>query len=257
MTQVDALETERARGQGHRSAAFSVADPATLGGGLGIWTRRDGARTVPRMKRTVICISHATGADGTDLGRLVAEKLGFRLVDEEIVTRAAESQNVSADDLADVERRRSLLSRMLREVALGAAMGPSELVVTAFPIEPQPGKNSLRALIRQSINETADEGNIVIVSHAASYALADRDNVLRVFVTASPETRVRRLIDATGPDEKQATKSIGANDAGRADYLKRFYAVAEELPTHYDLVVNTDRIPADKWCDIVVNAAAL
>jgi hypothetical protein len=69
------------------------------------------------MKRTVICVSHATGSGGSDLGRLVADKLGFRLVDEEIVTRAAETQNVSVDELADVERRKSLLSRILREVA--------------------------------------------------------------------------------------------------------------------------------------------
>jgi cytidylate kinase len=209
------------------------------------------------MNRTVICVSHATGASGTELGRLVAEKLGFRLVDEEIVTRAAEKQNVSVSDLADVERRKSLLSRILREVAAGAATGPAELFVTAYAAEPQPDKNSLRALIRQSINETADEGNVVIVSHAASYALADRDNVLRVLVTASPETRVRRLAEASSNDEKQASKSIGAEDAGRADYLKRFYGVAAELPTHYDVVVNTDRIPADQWSEIVVNAAAL
>ncbi|MEO5840983.1 MAG: cytidylate kinase-like family protein, partial [Acidimicrobiales bacterium] len=207
------------------------------------------------MKRTVICVSHATGADGTDLGRLVAEKLGFRLVDEEIVTRAAESQNVTVDDLADVERRKSLLSRIVREIAVGAATGPAELFVTAYVAEPQLAKNSLRALIRQSIIETADEGNVVIVSHAASYALPDRDDVLRVLVTASPETRIRRLGDANGLDDKQATKSIGANDAGRADYLKRFYGIAEEQATHYDLVINTDRILADRWCEIVVSAS--
>ncbi len=80
---------------------------------------------------------------------------------------------------------------------------------------------------------------------------------LRVLVTASPETRIRRLIDTSGLEEKQATKSIGANDAGRADYLKRFYGVAQESPTHYDLVINTDRIPADQWSELVVNAATL
>ena len=206
------------------------------------------------MPRTVICISHATGAGGTELGHLVAEKLGFRLIDEEIVTRAAENQDVNVDDLADVERRKSLLTRILSEMAVGAAMGaPGEVIYT---LEPQPDKNSLRGLIRQSINETADGGNVVIVSHAASYALADRENVLRVLVTASPDTRVRRLA-SNGLDEKQATKSIGSNDAGRADYLKRFYGIADELPTHYDLVINTDRIPADQWSELVVNTAAL
>jgi cytidylate kinase len=214
-----------------------------------------GVCTVLAMTRTVICISHATGAGGTDLGRLVGDKLGFRLIDEEIVTRAAENQDVNVNELADVERRKSLLTRILSEMAVGAAMGaPGEVIYT---LEPQPDKNSLRGLIRQSINETADDGNVVIVSHAASYALANRENVLRVLVTASRETRVRRLAESSGLDEKQATKSIGTNDAGRADYLKRFYGIADELPTHFDLVINTDRIPADRWSELVVSAAAL
>jgi cytidylate kinase len=210
------------------------------------------------MNRTVICISHATGAGGTELGRLVADKLGFRLIDEEIVTKAAEHQQVSAEDLADVERRKSLLSRILNDVAIGAAMGSAGGVsIPSYAAEPQPDKSSLRSLIRQSISETADDGNVVIVSHAASFALADRDDVLRVLVTASPETRARRLGEASGLDEKDARKSIGANDAGRADYLKRFYGVSDELPTHYDLVVNTDRIPATQWSGLVADAAAL
>jgi CMP/dCMP kinase len=210
------------------------------------------------MSRTVICVSHATGADGRELGRLVADRLGFRLVDEEIVSRAAENQQVTIEDLSDVERRKSLLTRILRDVATGSVMGSAGmLTVPGYLVEPQPEKGSLRALIRESINETAAEGDVVIVSHAASYALPSSENVLRVLVTASPETRVRRLADAGGLDEKQATKLIRANDAGRADYLKRFYGVAEELPTHYDLVLNTDRIGADRWTDLVVNAAAL
>src|ERR1700722_7190868 len=216
-----------------------------------------GVCTVLRMARTVICVSHASGAGGTDLGRLGADKLGFRLIDEEIVTRAAENQDVNVDDLADVERRKALLIRILRELATGAAMGAPDGAAMLYATERQPDKGSLRALIRQSINETAEEGNVVIVSHAASYALADNESVLRVLVTASPETRVRRLVDANGLDEKQATKSIGTNDVGRADYLKRFYGIADELPTHYDLVINTDRIPAGQWSELVVNAAAL
>ena len=190
------------------------------------------------------------------MARLVADQLGFRLIDEEIVTRAAENQKVHVDDLADVERRKSLLTRILSEVVIGAAMGPPGTMII-YPTELRPDKNSLRGLIRQSIEETAEEGNVVIVSHAASHALADRADVLRVLVTASPETRVRRLIDASGLDEKQATKSIGENDAGRADYLKRFYGIAGELPTHYDLVINTDRIPAERGAELVTNAAAI
>ena len=36
------------------------------------------------------------------------------------------------------------------------------------------------------------------------------------------------------------------SDAARADYLERFYGVEPELPTHYDLVVNTDVLTVEQ-----------
>lgn len=45
-----------------------------------------------------------------------------------------------------------------------------------------------------------------------------------------------------------------AGDAGRADYLKRFYGVGGELPTHYDLVLNTDRLDAETAAELVLLA---
>jgi cytidylate kinase len=209
------------------------------------------------MARTVICISHDTGAGGTEIGRLVAERLGFRLVDEEIVARAAERRDVTVADLADEERRKSLLSRILGDLGRGEAAMFGTYGVYDWALEPTPDPRSLRALIRQSITETADDGEVVIVSHAASLALADRDDVLRVLVTASAATRAARLAAAEGLDEKAAKKSIEANDAGRASYLKRFYGIGSESPTHYDVVVNTDRIPVDASAGLIAQAASL
>ena len=53
------------------------------------------------MARTVVCISHAAGAGGEEVGRLVAERLGFLYVNEEIVARAAAKGGVDAADVAD------------------------------------------------------------------------------------------------------------------------------------------------------------
>ena len=43
---------------------------------------------------------------------------------------------------------------------------------------------------------------------------------------------------------------------GRADYLKRFYEVAEELPTHYDLVFNTDSLSIEQAAELISQAAS-
>jgi cytidylate kinase len=98
---------------------------------------------------------------------------------------------------------------------------------------------------------------VVLVAHAASYALSSRDDVLRVHIAASERTRVLRAAAALGVDEKEASRAVKRSDAGRADYLKRFYGVSSELPTHYDMVVNTDRVTPADAARLIVDAARL
>jgi cytidylate kinase len=205
---------------------------------------------------TVVCISSEDGAGAHEAAPIVAENLGFRLIDEDIVTRAAMQAGVDKELVADVERRRSLLERLIEGVgtaglASGLASGFAAPAEVAASLD-QPASDELRGLIQSVIEETAARGNAVIVAHAASLALGGREDVLRVHVTASPQTRERRLADALGVDEKEAARSIKRSDAGRADYIKRFYGVGDERPTHYDLVINTDRVaPADAAALIV------
>ncbi len=191
-----------------------------------------------------------------DVGRLVAERLGFLYVDEEIVARAAARGGISAADVADEERRKSLTARILRSVFDGGssamALGVSVPVMTGE----EPGSSEIQALIREAIEQTAARGDVVISAHAASHALEPSARILRVLVTASPATRALRISEEAGVDIAKAERTVKAADAARRDYLKRFYDVAEELPTQYDLVVNTDIISLEQAAAFVVGAAA-
>lgn len=196
------------------------------------------------MPRTVICISHATGSGGEEVGRLVAERLGFLHVDDQIVADAAARGGISPADVADEERRKSFAHRILGSIsnsATVAASGGLPIVVDDWP-----AGEEIQALIREAIEQTAGRGNVVITAHAASHALEPGERMLRVLVTASPRTRAQRV-------GEQAVKT---SDAGRRDYLKRFYGIAEELPTHYDLVVNTDGLSVEEAAALVERAAA-
>jgi cytidylate kinase len=204
----------------------------------------------------VVCISHATGSNGGEVGRLVADQLGYRYVDEDIVVQAAVKGGVDLDTLADEERRKSFLARILDELARGAT-GEAWAVLGPLPPvgEGAPG-DDLRGLISDAIEETAAEGNAVIVAHAASHALGGREDVLRVLITASADTRAARLRQAERLDEPAAKRAVKQADAARADYLRRFYEVGQEQPTQYDLVLNTDQLSIEQAADVVTAAAS-
>jgi cytidylate kinase len=109
-------------------------------------------------------------------------------------------------------------------------------------------------LIRDTILAIAAEGGVVIVAHGASFALSDREDVLRVRVTASAETRQQRLTQQ-GLGEDMAVKAVKESDKDHKTYLKNFYGVSNEVPLDYDLILNTDRLSFENAVDAIVRVA--
>jgi hypothetical protein len=168
-----------------------------------------------------------------------------------VIEQAGEWADLAPGFIGDVERRRPFLDRVL-----GRVVAP-----TAAPVVPTerdgrmlPGDDELRALIKQVLVSIADEGSVVIASHAASFALGGPGGV-RVLVTASERTRAERLAAARGVDGREGMRLAKQEDSGRAAYLKQFYGIDRELPTHYDVVVNTDLLTTEDASNLVVTAS--
>ena len=204
------------------------------------------------MPCRVICISRSLGSGGEEIGRTVAKELGFRYADEEIIVKAAEKAGVSPKTVADAEHTPRLIERILESIA---RTPPDPEGWTGAALVVSSDRSSYEGLIERVIRETANEGDVVIVAHGASVPLADFEGVLRVLVTASPEVRVKRHASDAGLEESVAEKSIEESDRQRREYLKRFYEVGRELPTHYDLVINTDVLTIPLAAQLVVSAA--
>jgi hypothetical protein len=210
------------------------------------------------MPRTLICVSHCDGADGDDVARLVADQLGLRYVDEEIVAAAAQRAGAAPGLVADAEQRQPLLRRVLEELgATGAAA-----MVAAGGIPPPvlaerrpPRGDELRRFITEAIEAVAAEGHVVIGAHGASFALGARGDLLRVFVTAPTSVRARRVAQQRGVEATEAEHQIRAADKARADYLRRSYDIDREGPADYDLVVNTGALSPGEAASIVAHAA--
>src|SRR5437588_3487262 len=146
-----------------------------------------------------VCISRDVGAGGEQVGRAVADSLGFRYVDEDIVRTAAERAGVDVEDVSSAEQRRTLAGRVLDLVAQA---GAPEAYAYASPemdaYRLAGAGDGMMAVIQEAVRETADAGNAVIVAHAASHVLAGRPDVLRVLVTGSPATGQSRLAGDVG-----------------------------------------------------------
>jgi cytidylate kinase len=209
------------------------------------------------MSTAVVCVSRTLAAGGEQVGRAVAERLGFRYADDEILDRAAERAGVSRDAVAGAERPPGLLMRILESMAATHVVAESGAWATIPPVYSVAGEpsSSYEELIQDVIREFATQGKVVIVAHGGSACLRGVPSVLRVLVTAPAEVRVERLRQSGEVDAGQAKKAIADSDKKRQEYFQRFYHARED-PTDYDLVVNTDILGVDRAAELVVQAAA-
>lgn len=214
------------------------------------------------MGFAVVCISRTLAAGGEDIGRAVAERLGYRFVDEEIIFKASQLAQVQPGVVAAAEHKQPLLRRLMDKLATAQEMVGPITMATGLPLEffpvggaPRADADDLRILIRAAIHEVAQAGQAVIVAHAASMALAGRPDILRVLVTASDSQRAERIAAAEKLSAKDATAAIAKSDRERNEYFQTFYKIKQELPTHYDLVINTDVISPEGAVSLITCAA--
>lgn len=207
------------------------------------------------MVANVVCISRAMYTGAENIAHEVAESLGFRYVDEEIVERAAQKRSLTPEQVASAERRKTFLAQALEDIG-----DQSSDLIAYFANNKQASRPSdeIRNLIRQAIQETAEEGRVVIVAHAASYALARRKQVLRVLITGSEFGRVMKWAPtAGGASPTEAAEAIRASDAARASYLRRFYDVKQEVPDHYDMTLSVDSLKPESIRELILLGARL
>jgi len=214
------------------------------------------------MSFRVVCISRTIAAGGESIGYTIAERLGFRYVDEQIIERAAQQAQVDPKLVEASEHKKPLMQRLLDRLADAADLAGPLALATGLPVDAftpastgyHATSDDLRVLIRAAIHEVAAAGNAVIVAHAASMALGAAPGVLRVMVTASPEIRAQRLATARGLSAAAAADAIAASDRERREYFQSFYHLKEELPTHYDVIINTDVITPAVATDLILAA---
>lgn len=182
---------------------------------------------------------------------MAAQQLGFRYVNNQIIYLAAEAAGVSAATIEKTEHSPPLIERILQYI------GTTTIEAGHAAYVPPAAEPSVayERLIERIIRETAAAGDVVIVAHGASVPLAGLPGLLRVLITASPDVRTTRMSETAGISEGEARKMIERSDRERRDFLQRFYEVKEELPTRYDLVINTDLISADAAAGLIVEAA--
>lgn len=198
----------------------------------------------------IVAIARELGAGGREVGEKIARLLGADLLANEIVDLVARRLGAPADYVAERDEQvESFADRLFRAIT---AAYPEEYTAQNVP---DWSEDRLQQLTASIIEERAREQELVVIGRGAAMLLKDRPDVVRLFVTASQGTRIRRLRERTGCSAEDAVKEIQKSDQHRAAYYRQYYGADWRDLHSYDLVINTDRVSVDEAAELAVAAA--
>ena len=185
----------------------------------------------------ILTISHEMGAGGPEIGQQVAEKLGYRYVDHELISDAAQRYGLLEEKLSHLdESKPSLFERFDAE---------TRRYIT---------------VIQTALFEFAEQDRLVLMGRGGQWLLRGISHHLRVRVMAPFEVRVKRLsAKLAGPMGEKASprtvmEMIRRDDTERAGRMRYLYEVDLADGALYDIVINTENLTVGTAVELVAGA---
>lgn len=197
----------------------------------------------------VVTVSRQYGAGGMTVATAIAESLGYRFADREIVEQAAARVGLD-EDLADHLDER--VPALVEKVGLALAAASPEFGLVAPPAADD---RLLAEEVRHVLESMASAGGFVVMGRGGQAALQDRPDAVHVLLVGELPDRVARVMRSQQLPENEAREACRRVDAERAGYVRRFYGVDISDPLLYDAVLNTSRLGTDGAADVTAKIA--
>ena len=187
-----------------------------------IGTNEDEAKAVvlkPSRAGVIITIAREHGSSGKQIGKLVAESLGIPFYYKEMTALAAQESGLHREFISDINTNSPATMH--------------SLYLSTDVIQ--------QAIVAQNniIRKIADNGSCVIVGRAADYVLRDYENVVRIFIHAPEEYKIKRIMEMYGDSTEDARKNVRRSDNARASYYKNISGQVWGDRRNYELIIDS------------------
>ena len=191
----------------------------------------------------VITISRHTGAGGITLGQRLANKLGYRYVDEVMIKDIAEKIGVTREDVRSFEKDGATKLMRFLDKVVRTDFVRRESANRYGTVDEKEYVYVVRAIIK----ELYLQKNVVIVGRGGQFILKDLPDVWRTLLVDDVKNRVRFMMENYRLDEGKAERFIRERDRFRSNFLSFFADKSlHDDSRSYDLVINMEHIGLEK-----------
>ncbi len=173
----------------------------------------------------VITISREYGSGGRFVGKKLAERLGINFYDSELLAQASENSGMSKSVLESYDERKDGFFSGMIPTSHGVDMSMSQKVFIAQ---------------FDTIRKIASRESCVIIGRCSDYVLKDMPNVVSVFIHASMERKIARVVKYYGVNSNKAKDTIIKTDKKRKNYYNFYTNGNWGAANNYDLCLTSD-----------------
>lgn len=187
----------------------------------------------------IITIGRESGSGGRHIGKKLAEELGIKCYDKELIDVAVKNSGLCKEIFESHDEKPTssfLYSLVMDTYSLGYAN-------SAYMDMPLNHKVFLAQF--DTIKQIASEESCVIIGRCADYALAEFPNVVSVFITADEDDKIKTLMKRHDMSESQAKSFMVKTDKKRASYYNYYSSKRWGDSKSYDLCINSSKVGID------------
>lgn len=191
-------------------------------------------------KQVIITLGRRIGAGGLEISYKLADRLGIKVYDKELIKIAAKHSGISADLFEKNDERPVPKGRFVR------------FFEQDYTQENAISEDGLFRTQSDIIRQLAEEGSGIFVGRCADYVLRDHEGMLSVFITADKKDRIARIMEKDGLSAREAEKYIDHGERRRTSYYNYYTFKEWGDSASYDLCLNSSRFGIDGCVDCII-----
>ncbi len=192
------------------------------------------------MEHFVVTIARQYGSGGRQLGEMLAKRHGIPYYDRNIIQMASDDSGINSELFGRVDEYTSAKPPIFGRTGVytGDLIPPDDRDFLS--------DENLFNYQAKIIRELAERGSCVIIGRCANYVLKDYDYVLRVFIHASWDYRMKRAAEKMSMSERELEKFLRKDDKRKMDYCLRFTGKEWFDATQYDLCLDSSKFELER-----------
>ncbi len=202
------------------------------------------------MANTIITIGRQFGSNGRLIGEKLAELMGVKCYDKQLIKEAAKQSGLWEDFLDNMDEKPT--SSFLYSVV----MDPYSYM--SFDNNSNYGMNlNQKAFMAtyETIKSIADRESCVIIGRCSNYVLREYEKVLSAFIYAPLEVRIDTVMKRFNLNEKQARDQIAKEDKARASYFNYYTSYKWGKNESYDILIDSSLLGPDGTAELLLDVA--